>query len=121
LPAFVSDLTTEKNKTTYDPRRPKQETNFQDVTRILQDALALMARQDFDNALNRIGHALAAVQVALDIQLARDNDKDVESTVKVQRITPGVDLMQRLANRTLSEAMDIAQFYKANKPYKINE
>jgi len=32
----------------------------------LQNAQALIAKGDFDNAVNRIGNALAASQVALD-------------------------------------------------------
>ena len=91
------------------------------MTKILQDAQALIAKQDFDNAAVRIGHALAAAQVALDIQVARDNDAEVDDTVKVQRIMRGVDLLQKLSDRALPEAMDLAQFYKQNKPYKINE
>jgi len=33
----------------------------------------------------------------------------------------GVELLQKLTARTFSEAMDTAQSYRQNKPYKINE
>jgi hypothetical protein len=45
----------------------------------------------------------------------------LSKTLPKHSASRGLDVLHRLANRSLPESMDTALFYKANKPYKINE
>lgn len=106
--------------TEYNPNASAQESEFKSVTKILEDAQALIAKGNFENAVNRIGDALAAAQVAMAMQAQRYDDA-LESTAKVQRITKGSELLGQLADRAFPEVGTIAQFYRENKVFDLTK
>ena len=95
------------------PESPALMADFTKVLKILAEVPALVAEDKVCNAAARIGDAMAAAQLALDVDHIRG--EDFEPSAKVALVQRGETHIQRLVADWLLEVAVARQHYQANK------
>jgi hypothetical protein len=92
--------------------------DFTKVAKILGEVQALIQEDKLHDAVGRIGDALAAAQLALDIDHIRGQEQ-LDPSAKVALVQRGETHIQHLTDGALPEVAVTAQHYRHSKAFDL--